>query len=330
VSVAERSRWIALAYAALLVVLLIVRLAIGDRTLWLFIVNAFFLYAFLPLPLLLVAALLTRRAIVVGVFVLAAAVWAWFWGALFLPAGQLHAAGPRLVVLAYNMLGFNRDVDDTLRIIRESAADLVALQELNPETAHAIERELATVYPYRVLEPQIGVDGEGLLSKNPMGRATTGVSRDAWTVPPLTVDLTVDRTRITVVAFHTDAGPDHVAVRERQARTLAEYARRRRTPLVFVGDLNATDQNGAYTLVAEEMRDSWREAGRGFGHTFPGQPGRQVGGSRPTILGVPAPLWLIRIDFIFHSPDLVALEAKTAPYYGRSDHRGVLATLAIR
>src|SRR5262249_40044493 len=140
VSFGERSRWIALIYAALLVVLLIVRLAIGDRTLWFFIVNAFFLYAFLPLPVLLVAAVLTRRALVIGVFVLAAAVWAWFWGALFLPAHEVHAAGPRLVVLAYNMLGFNRDVGDTLRIIRESAADLVALQELNPETAHAIER----------------------------------------------------------------------------------------------------------------------------------------------------------------------------------------------
>ncbi len=317
-------------YAVLLGILLVVRLGVGDRSPWLFAANAFFLYGFLPLPAILIAGVLTRRREVLVVFALGASAWAFFWGGLFLPQPEVRATGPRLVDLAYNALGFNFDVEDTLHVIRDSAADLVALQELNPETAAAIERELGDVYRYRWLDPHAGVAGAGLLSMHPLGRGQSPASEVSWVVKPMAIELIVDGTRIGVVGFHTDAGPQNVSQREQQARALAEYARGRQAPLLLVGDLNATDQNSAYALIAEHMRDAWREAGWGFGHTFPGRPTRQAGGSRPVFLGIAAPMWLVRIDYIFHSPDLLALDAKLAPYGGRSDHRGVIATLAIK
>lgn len=317
-------------YVVLLGILLVLRLGVGDRSPWSFAVNAFFLYAFLPLPLILIAGALVRRLEVFVVFALSASVWAFFWGALFLPQRDVRAKGPRLVVLVYNALGYNLDAEDTLRVIRDSAADLVALQELNPETAAAIERVLGDVYPYRWLNPQIGVLGGGLFSKYPLGRSLSPASEVPWTVTPMAIELLVDGTHITVVGFHADPGPHSVQRRQQQAQALAEYARRRKTPLLLVGDLNATDQNAAYALIAEPMRDAWREAGWGFGHTFPGRPTSQTGGSRPVFLGVPVPMWLVRIDYIFHSPDLLALDATLAPDRGRSDHRGVMATFAIK
>jgi len=83
-----------------------------------------------------------------------------------------------------------------------------------------------------------------------------------------------------------------------------------------------------YRLIASVLRDSWREAGYGFGHTFPGTP--TIPGTRPVILGIQVPKWLIRIDCIFHSPDLFASTAQIIPSDGASDHRPVMATLRFR
>jgi endonuclease/exonuclease/phosphatase family metal-dependent hydrolase len=101
--------------------------------------------------------------------------------------------------------------------------------------------------------------------------------------------------------------------------------------LIVAGDLNATDQNHAYELIANELHDAWRRVGFGFGHTFPGHPTRDEGGSRPSILGLSSPLWLIRIDYIFHSQELEATSARLGLYPGPggSDHRGVVATLTL-
>ena len=78
------------------------------------------------------------------------------------------------------------------------------------------------------------------------------------------------------------------------------------------------------------MHDAWREAGWGFGHTFPGEPTPERGGSRPVLLGVPVPTWLVRIDYIFHSDALVTIAARVGPGDGDSDHRPVVATLSFR
>jgi endonuclease/exonuclease/phosphatase (EEP) superfamily protein YafD len=263
------------------------------------------------------------------VFVVGAGVWALNWGQLFLPHRVPDAAGPRLVVLAYNALGYNLNAAETVRVVREAGADVVALQELNPATAAAIERDLAGVYPFRWLEPREGVSGAGLLSKFPMVLGTPLPDID-WVGRPLVAELEVGGSRVTVIRFHAASGPGHLRRRERQAAQLAAFARSHDGPLVLAGDLNATDQHRAYALITSELHDAWRVAGWGWGHTFPGPPTRRQGGSRPVVLGVPAPMWLIRVDYVFYSSDLAALDAHLAPFSATSDHRGVVATLALR
>jgi endonuclease/exonuclease/phosphatase (EEP) superfamily protein YafD len=78
------------------------------------------------------------------------------------------------------------------------------------------------------------------------------------------------------------------------------------------------------------MHDAWRGAGFGLGHTFPGKPTPDVGGSRPVFLGIPVPMWLVRIDHIFHSDSFVTIDAQVGPNDAGSDHRAVVATLAFR
>ena len=86
-------------------------------------------------------------------------------------------------------------------------------------------------------------------------------------------------------------------------------------PLIVIGDFNLTDQQSIYAPLTRHLRDSHRESGWGMGFTF----------TRFRRLGLP--MW--RIDYVFHSSDLVALSS-TMGDFGGSDHRPVIAKLAFR
>jgi vancomycin resistance protein VanJ len=318
-------------YGTLLAALLFIRFVLGDFAWWAFALNAMLVYAFLPALAVLGVALLTRRRDMWAVFAASLIIWLLMWGRLFLPRlPAAQAGGPTFTVMSHNILGYNFNTQATVRVIRESNADVIALQELNPENAEAIERELGDEYPYRWLDPQPSVVGGGLISRLPFERLDAGpLDQIAWVSIPMAVRLDVQGRAVTLVRFHAFAGPGSVHARQWQAQLLAEYARSHSGPLVFVGDLNATDQNVAYDLIARTMRDAWREAGWGLGNTFPGEPTAEVGGSRPLVAGIPVPMWLVRIDFVFHSADLKTLEARLGPYDGASDHRPVIATLGF-
>ncbi len=320
------------AYGTVLGLWLVGRAVLGDFSWWAFAINAFLLYAFLPVPGVLAVAGWSRRAEVWAIGAAAGLVWAGGWGGLWLP-GAPAAAAPEATatVMAYNVLGYNLNTPAVLEVLREADADVVALQELNLENGAAIARELAAEYPHQWLEPQAGVGGGGLISRLPFERLDSGLLAEmGWVSPPMVVRLTVAGRPVTLVRFHAYANPGFWREREIQAGLLARFAREAEGPLVVVGDLNATDQNAAYGLLARELRDAWREAGWGFGHTFPGEPTAAVGGSRPVLMGVPVPLWLVRIDFVFHSAHWAALDARLGPYDGASDHRPLIATLGLK
>jgi endonuclease/exonuclease/phosphatase (EEP) superfamily protein YafD len=86
-------------------------------------------------------------------------------------------------------------------------------------------------------------------------------------------------------------------------------------PLVVIGDFNTTDQQSLYAPLTRRLRDAHRESGWGMGFTF--LSGRGAG----------LPVW--RIDYVFHSLDLLALSARVGER-GGSDHRPVIARLAFR
>ena len=306
-------------YASTLLLLLLGRFVLGDRTPLLFVLNSFLLFAFVPLPVMLILSLVARNNEGLVLCLLGVGTWTWLWGGLFWSHGTPAPPGPELTVLSYNALGRNHDTDDTLRVIRDSEADVVAIQELNPDTASAIESQLYLVYPYRWLEPR-GVAGMGLLSKFPLERSGP-LPDSGWIGRPLVATLSVEGREVTVVAFHAASGPEHIEAREREARILGALGCDRGERLVIAGDLNATDQHEAYAAVTRCLRDGWREVGWGFGHTFPAV--------RRKVWGISVPRSLLRLDYVFHSPDLVALDAELAPKTEASDHRGVVVTVGV-
>ena len=136
----------------------------GDRWGWLFLLNSFAVYLFILFPIPLVAAIITQRRSLmigsIGVFIVAI----YFYGNLFLPSyTQTLKTDSQLTVMTFNILGYNTQPEGVLTSITESDAGIIALQELNPEIAAAIQEKLIDEYPYQTLDPKIGTQGMGVL-----------------------------------------------------------------------------------------------------------------------------------------------------------------------
>jgi len=312
----------------------VTRLVWGDRWWWLFLMNTFGVYLFLLLPLVAGLAWIARRrelwlgcgfAVVMGMM---------YYGGLFLPkSSPVQASSPTLSVQTFNMLGFNEHPEGVVAALRAGDADLVAIQELNPATAIAIEQDLRDLYPYQELDPQEGVTGMGVLSRYPLS-PTGEILPGQWVGAPQILSLDFEGRSITILHFHPFptllGAPRQIELsaraREEQVRTVLDFIAHHPGPVIAPVDFNAGDQGRAYALLTEVLRDAWREAGWGMGHTFPGAV--SPGSSRPVIAGIPVPSWLVRIDYIFYSEDFRALDARIGPWDGVSDHRSVLATLS--
>jgi len=308
----------------------------GDRWWWLFLPNSFAVYFFFPLPVILAIALLAQRRETWLGFGVALVLGVYLFGGLFLP--KFHAAGassPTLTVMTYNLLGFNENREGIVAVLRTSNADVIALQELNPSVAESIQRDLAGEYPYQALDPQFGVVGLGVISRYPLHPAGQTLPGANWVGTPQVLDLDWNGTAVTLLHFHPfptnlngAANMEwSVRAREQQARIVVDFVAAYPAPLIAPVDFNANDQSTAYTIAARVLVDSWREAGWGLGHTFPGAA--SYGSSRPSIAGVVVPMWMTRIDYVFHSRHWRATSAWIGPWDGVSDHRPIVAQLAL-
>jgi endonuclease/exonuclease/phosphatase (EEP) superfamily protein YafD len=311
------------------------RALFGDRWWWLFFLNSFAEYLFVPLPAVFASAWLARQRRLWFGFGAALALNGYFYNWMWWPKlSLLQADDLMLTVMTFNMLGYTQQPERVVGTIRDAGADVVAIQELNISTATRIRCDLGDRYPYQMLDPYEGDRGMGIISSYPLGRIDMTLPGD-WIGVPQALSLNLRGTSVILLHFHTrstDIGSKNrmatVRERERQAHTLADFAAAHAEPLIALGDFNATDQSVAYTTMTRVLTDSWREAGWGPGHTFPGAD--SPGSSRHRVAGILVPKWLIRIDYVFHSPHWQALGAWIGPWNEVSDHRPVLARLAIR
>jgi len=122
------ARFVTLArvYFTLLFAWAVLHAIFGDRWWWLFLPNSFAAYLFLPLPAILVIALLVRRRETWLGFGVALALGAYLFGGLFPPKFQVRASDPTLTVMTYNLLGFNENREGIVAALRASNADVLA------------------------------------------------------------------------------------------------------------------------------------------------------------------------------------------------------------
>jgi endonuclease/exonuclease/phosphatase (EEP) superfamily protein YafD len=268
-------------------------------------------------PILVAAAFTRRRGLAVVSLVLVVAHLVFIWPAIR-PAADVGALGrgaPTLTVLSFNTAGDKVDAAALYRLIERERPDVVALLELSPRTAAALDKAgLAATYPHRLVKPaDKALAGAGLYSRIPI--------EDASLLPTVTsvmpgATVRVGGIAVRVQAVHT-APPLGGLVGRWQAEhvALVKLARDRREALVLAGDFNSGRQHAVWReLAAAGLTDAHEARARGIVRTWPDD--RAL---------LPA---LLDLDHVMVSRELVVLAVSERSGLG-SDHKALVTDLAV-
>lgn len=333
-------RWgraLVLIYLIGLLLWLILRQLTGDRILYMTLVNAGAIVLFSPLPLALPIVwrwpdTRVRALWLTGLFAFLA-----FWGPLLVPgSGQSIPADGQVRLLTYNAQGAQDEWDLAVDTIEAADADIVALQEVTPELAETIEVRLSDDYPYRFLASEPGSSGMALISKIPFEVVQHGLPT-SWNGRPILARFDWQGQSFQLLTLHTWAsGPSSrelfrwaIDARLENFRFLEQQIPRwlEDGPLIVAGDFNITHLNEGYEEMTTHLRDAWREAGWGLGHTYP--VSNVADGPLALKYGIPVPQRLIRIDYVFVSDEWLLGSAEIAEYHGGGDHLGLVIEMAL-
>lgn len=324
----------AIIYATMATVWMAFNRFLGDGYVLLYLLNTAYLYLFIPVPFLIVAALIRRNRTLRWVTVYLAALFLFHFGSSIVPRYAKDSVGPEITVMTYNIEKNRFPGKDALvlRSIRSSNADIVAVQELNMSMSRVIKEQLALEYPYQFLFPGKNAEGMGLISRYPMEKSRLNLP-GSWFRAIQAADVTFGGRTVTLINIHFNRFypgkpfDSFINLQRRHAETVARFSSASRYPVLLLGDLNATPAHEAYRTIARVFEDSWNEAGWGFGHTFPGKAkDRKLW---VTVSGVSTPDWLVRIDYIFHSDEWITRDIRIGDWNRGSDHRPVVARLSL-
>lgn len=282
------------------------------RTSWVFDLLGNFRFQYLWVGVLAIASIAWNQwwrwipVVGLGVLINLIAVGPYLWGTI-----AEAAAGDRLTIVHLNTQVGNRDKAAVVDFVRTADADVVVLAEVTPELLDLIEEAELPFQPV-IGTPPITPIGLLALSRQPTwtGRVTNlGASR----VPALFLEGTFAGSPLEILAFHTSS-PGREARSSARDDQLADAASRvvdRDTPMILVGDFNATPWTGAFRDLLD--------AG-----TVDAQRGRGMAGSWPSGWGP----FKIPIDHLVHTPDLTTTSFAFGPSAG-SDHRSLRVTVAL-
>jgi vancomycin resistance protein VanJ len=288
---------------------------------------------YLFLPLLLLAPLALGRGagpLRLALLVCALVYWARFPVRLG-PPPTAAAGAARLSVMNWNVR-LGGSADEIRAVLGTARPDIVAIEEGYLRRV-AADPALTALYPYQVAFSADSAPRVFLLSVYPpleQGAAAQpagGIPYSFWT----RFDLGGGRSVVVVAGHPTSAHPalsrrcawfacfdtDLRDAQIAELRALADPFLAAGDPLILLGDLNVTEREPAYATLAAGLRDAHREAGSGVGATW--RPARGMG----------VPLALLRIDYLFSSPNVTPLAVTTDCTPRGSDHCLVRGTFAL-
>jgi endonuclease/exonuclease/phosphatase (EEP) superfamily protein YafD len=247
-------------------------------------------------------------------------------GELWSPEPDVATDGRELVVMSWNLELGSKAAAVSVGGIADVDADVVALQELTPAVADAIEADprLTSRYPYRILEPRDGVDGMGLLARLPLfvrGSDTgplqlrAGLLLEDGTIVDL-LDVHPYPPRVALL------GPLPVGLdtrsRDEAIGTIASRVAALDDPALALvaGDLNASPAEPGLEPLETSLADAHAVAGTGAGFTW--RPSRLEG------LG----LGVLRIDHVLAGARLRPV-ATSVDCSLPGDHCRLIVTLRV-
>jgi len=300
-----RRGWITAALAVLLACLLAfhaeVPNAVGNLG---SLLETFLPWLGLAIPVLLGLALWRRSVAALLAVLLPTAVWLNMFGGLL--TDKSTGQGD-FTVLTHNVAAANSDPAGTVRLLNDSGAQIVALEELAGREVSTYTEGLAARYPYHVVEGTVG-----LWSSYPIQDVSVVDIRIGWT-RAFRAQVTTPKGPLAVYVAHLpsvrvkfDSGFT-AGQRDRSAQALGDAIEAEPLKKVLLlGDLNGTMNDRSLAPVTSQLRSAQGAAGDGFGFSWPS--------------GFP----MARIDQILSKGGLTPTDSRVLSADG-SDHRAVAA-----
>jgi endonuclease/exonuclease/phosphatase family metal-dependent hydrolase len=167
-------------------------------------------------------------------------------------------------IATFNINWGNVDLDATVKAIRETKADVMALQELNAESERHLRRELADEYPHMAFHAGKRAEGFGFLSKHPLADVKY-VAPEFGLMGTYVSNVTIGGRRLQLINVHLEPDmPDDgdgvldllKRFRDLEATHLKEIRRiaglfGKDVPVAVMGDFNSLSEGSAPTFLKE-------------------------------------------------------------------------------
>jgi len=223
--------------------------------------------------------------------------------------------GPTITVVSVNLLKGNGDLSAVEKLVRDSGADILSLQEVTTEWLDkARVSAIAQRLPFELSEvvPFAAASGSALFSRTPL-RGHDTIEGTAFKNLRAVTDLPGARAA-KVLTIHPAAPTGDARDWVEDTDTITDYLHKLGDgPVIAAGDYNATwDQARFRRILRDGYSDAGEQAGSGYLPTYPTN-GRL--GNRP----------VVGIDHVIVR-GFVATSVRTH-FISGSDHRAVVATL---
>lgn len=258
----------------------------------------------LAVPVLLLLALWRRSATALAAVLLPVIVWLNLFGGL---VSDKSTGKGDFTVLTHNVAAANSDPAGTVKLLNDSGAQIIALEELASGAVSTYSKGLAGAYPYHAVEGTVG-----LWSKYPLGDVSVVNIQIGWT-RAFRATVTTPKGPLAVYVAHMPsvrvkadsgftAGQRDVSAQALGDAVEAEPLKK----VILLGDLNGTVNDRSLAPVTSQLRSAQGAAGDGFGFSWP------------------ASFPMARIDHILSKGGLQPTDSWVLPADG-SDHLAVAA-----
>jgi len=217
------------------------------------------------------------------------------------------------------------DLERIAKVITDSNADAVALQEVDQNTQRTDGIDMAANLAKRTnmhvafganLDFQGGKYGTAILSKHPIESFENHLLKQAREGEPrgvLQAVLNVGQGRLLFAGTHLDHTADQGERLFSQAQFDDLFAEYEGLPAIFCGDFNDTPDSELHKRMSEKWTDSWKLAGEGLGLT--------MSSNKPTR----------RIDYVWVSDKKkFKLRWARVPQTDASDHLPVVTEMEVK
>lgn len=323
------------AYSFIMLAYLILRLILRDEVWGLALLNAFAVYTFAPLLILLPLCILVRiwrMVIRLGFLALLGVIW---FGPFFQPVTIDATDNPTLTIATFNLEvdrgGFTENVDAFGAWLDANNVDVVVFQETPNSLLDEGFPTLTETYTY---VPQSDLRREGL-RKSLLTRYPTQPAEQNEIYQRVVIEFEGQQIALYNVhfawpfldepRFDIDTGSGWLnlllkydeADRNDQLEAFLDVIEAEELPYIVAGDFNTSQHSIIYSALAVEMEDSYRVASSGLGATWPTD---RYGPLVPPLL---------RIDYVWYDDDAFqAVRSEVGPEFG-SDHLPLFAQLEL-